>query len=167
MKNVYLVGFMGAGKTAVGRILADKINKEFIEMDDIIEADEGRSIVDIFAQQGEAYFRRCEKKLLNDLSARKDLIIGCGGGLVCDSENLEILRDTGLVFCLKVSALTAYGRTRHQTHRPILNVDNPLRIIEELLSKRAPCYDQAHYSIDTDGISPDAVADKIIDILNK
>ena len=82
MKNVYLVGFMGAGKTVVGRVLADKINKEFIEMDDIIEADEGRSIVDIFAQQGEAYFRRCEKKLLNDLSAREDLIIGCGGGLV-------------------------------------------------------------------------------------
>lgn len=158
---------MGAGKTAVGRVLAEKINKEFIEMDDIIEADEGKSIVDIFAQQGEAYFRRCEKKLLKDLSARKDLIIGCGGGLVCDPDNLTVLRDTGLVFCLKVSALAAYERTRNQAHRPILNVDNPLRTIEELVSKRAPCYDQAHYSIDTVGILPGEVADKIIDILIK
>ena len=167
MENIYLVGFMGSGKTTVGKILAHKIDKVFIEMDDAIEVDAGKSIVDIFAQEGEAHFRRLEDKLLRDLSARKDLVIGCGGGLICSDENLGILKETGKVFFLRVSALAAYKRTKQHSHRPLLNVDNPLRAIEALLSKRVPFYVQAHYTIDTENISPEDVADTIVEILNK
>jgi len=81
MQNIYLVGFMGTGKTAVGEILAKRLAREFIEMDAAIEEKEGSKIVDIFAKQGEAYFRSLEKALLGELSKREDLVISCGGGL--------------------------------------------------------------------------------------
>jgi len=167
MDNVYLVGFMGSGKTTVGKILAEKINKAFVEMDEIIEADEGKPITDIFTQEGEERFRRLESKLLRDLSVRKDLVVSCGGGLICNDENLRILKDTGKVFFLRASAMVVYNRTKQHAHRPLLNVDNPLGAIEELLKKRNSFYAQAHYTIDTDNISADEVVDNIIEILNK
>lgn len=167
MDNVYLVGFMGSGKTAAGKILAHKIDKAFVEMDEIIETDAGKPITDIFAQKGEEHFRRLESGLLRDLSVRRDLVVSCGGGLICNDENLRILKETGKVFFLRASAMTIYERTKHHTHRPLLNVDNPLGAIEELLKKRNSFYTQAHHTIDTDDISADEVADNIVEILNK
>ena len=167
MDNIYLVGFMGSGKTTVGKILAHKIDKAFIEMDEVIEADTGKPITEIFAQEGEAHFRRLENKLLRDLSVRKDLVVSCGGGLICNEENLRILKETGKVFFLRASAKVVYQRTKHHTHRPLLNVDNPLGAIEELLKERNHFYTQAHYTIDTDNISAEEVADSIVEILNK
>ena len=157
---------MGTGKTVVGKILAEKLSKEFVEMDALIEEREGSKIVDIFAKQGEDYFRGLEKILLGELSKREDLVVSCGGGLVCDSENLKQLKETGIVFALTASALTIYRRIKEQTHRPILNVDNPQEEIKQLLVKRAPYYAQAQHSIDTDDFSPEEIADKIIAILN-
>jgi len=166
MQNIYLVGFMGTGKTAVGKILAKELSKEFVEMDALIEEKEGSEIVDIFANKGEAYFRSLEKALLGELSRREDLVISCGGGLVCDQENLKLLKETGVVFALRASVSTIYQRTKEHTHRPILNVDDPRGKIEQLLAKRAPYYAQAQHSIDTDNLSPEEIADKIITILN-
>ena len=166
MKNIYLVGFMGTGKTVVGEILAKRLAKEFIEMDTVIEEKEGSEIVDIFAKQGQAYFRSLEKELLGELSKREDSVISCGGGLVCDQENLKLLKETGVVFALRASVSTIYQRTKDHSHRPILNVDNSQEKIKQLLAKRAPCYVQAQHSIDTDNLSPEEIADKIIAILN-
>ena len=166
MKNIYLVGFMGTGKTVVGEILAKKMAKEFIEMDAVIEEKQGLEIVDIFTQQGEAYFRSLEKILLGSLSKREDLIVSCGGGLVCDQANLKLLKETGVVFALTASVSTIYQRTKKHTHRPILNVDNPQEKIKQLLVDRASCYDQAQYSINTDNLSPEEVVDKILATLN-
>ena len=166
MQNIYLVGFMGTGKTTVGKILAKSLGKEFVEMDAVIEVREGSEVVDIFAKKGEVYFRKLEKELFKKLSVKKDLVISCGGGLICDEENLRRLKETGTVFCLKASALTVHQRIKEHTHRPILNVEDPQKKIEELLKERAPYYIQAQHLIDTDNFSPEEIADKIIAILN-
>ncbi|MCM8831032.1 MAG: shikimate kinase [Candidatus Omnitrophica bacterium] len=167
MKNIYLVGFMGTGKTTIGKLLAEKIKKKFVEMDSEIEKKEGKKIVDIFKENGEAYFRRLEKELLKDLSRQTDLVVSCGGGLICDDENLEILKKTGLVINLLASPKTIYERTRFSLDRPLLNVSNPLDKIKELLRKRMPFYRQAHYSIKTDNITAKEVVEKIVKILKK
>jgi shikimate kinase len=166
MKNIYLVGFMGTGKTTVGKILSQKLNKEFIEMDEVIEEREGKKITEIFAQEGEPYFRNLEKKLLKELSKKSDLVISCGGGLICNEENLKILKETGIVFNLEASPLTIYERTKKYTHRPLLNVEDPLKKIKDLLEKRKPYYKKAHFSIDTEKFSAEEVSEEIIKIIN-
>ncbi|MFH1518952.1 MAG: shikimate kinase [Candidatus Omnitrophota bacterium] len=166
MKNIYLVGFMGSGKTVVGQNLATTLGREFVEMDALIEKEQGSKIADIFAKEGETYFRKLEKTLLGELSKREGLVISCGGGLICDQGNLKQLKETGVVFALTASVSTIYQRTKEHTHRPILNVDNPQEKIKQLLEKRASYYAQADYSIGTDNLSPEEIANKIIAILN-
>jgi shikimate kinase len=167
MGNIYLVGFMGVGKTTVGKLLSKRLNRRFVEMDEEIENREGKKISEIFAQYGEPYFRKLEKGLLRELSRQNNLVVSCGGGVVCDEENLRILRETGLVFNLKAEPTTIYERTKKYTHRPLLNVEDPLRRIEELLKERSRFYSKAHYSINTDGVFPEEIVDKIVGILNK
>ena len=94
---------MGTGKTAVGKILAQKLGERFVEMDAVIEERAGKPIVDIFAQDGEAKFRQLEQSLLKELSQKTDLVVSCGGGLICNDDNLKILKETGTVFNLKSS----------------------------------------------------------------
>jgi len=166
MKNIYLVGFMGTGKSVVGRILADKLKKDFVEIDELIQQREGKPIIDIFSQDGEAYFRSLEKKVLKELSSKQDLVVSCGGGLVCNEGNLRLLKETGWVFCLKAGAKAIYERTKEHVHRPLLNVEDPLKMIEELLEKRAPYYNKAHYFINTEGVQPSVAADKIIAVID-
>lgn len=166
MKNIYLVGFMGTGKTTTGKILAKKLNRDFVEMDDIIEERQKRKIVDIFAQKGEVYFRMRERELLEELSAREDLVVSCGGG-ICNKDNLKLLKTTGIVFNLTAHPQTIYERTKRYTSRPLLNVDNPLREIQNLFNKRQPYYNQAHYSVDSEKQSPEKIAEDIIKILIK
>jgi shikimate kinase len=151
----------------VGKLLSAKLGKDFIEMDEVIETRAGKKIVDIFAQEGEVTFRKLESQLLLELSAGQDLVVSCGGGLICNDKNLQVLKDTGTVFCLRASAPIIYERTTKYLHRPLLNVSDPLGKIEELLAARQPYYGQAHYTIDTDDISPEAVVDKIVDTLKE
>jgi len=165
MKNIYLVGFMGVGKSLIGGMLARELSKNFIEMDEGIEKAAGRSIAEIFAQDGEPYFRSLEEELLKKIVLRKDLVVSCGGGLICNDENLALLKDTGWIFCLRASAQTIYERTKKQEHRPLLNVDNPLAEINRLINSRERYYSQAHYTIDTDESSPNSIIEKILDIL--
>ncbi len=166
MKNIYLVGFMGTGKTTVGKILAKRLNKEFLEMDEVIEQKSGKKITEIFKLHGEAHFRKLEKELLRNIANKENLVVSCGGGIVCDKENLAILKKTGIIFSLTASKERIYERTEKCKDRPLLNVSDPLKKIEELLALRTPCYKQAHYLIDTDKTGPEAVAEKIIGILN-
>ena len=166
MKNIYIVGFMGTGKTVVGKILAKRLDRDFVEMDEIIEQQESMEISDIFAQKGEAYSRKLEKGLLLKLSGKENLIISCGGGLICNEENKVLLKATGIVISLSASASTIYERTKKYTHRPLLNVNNPQGAINDLLNKRTHFYSQAHYVIDTEDISADEVADMVIEKVN-
>lgn len=164
-QNIYLIGFMGAGKTTVGKLLAEQLKRGFVEMDEAIERREGKKIVDIFSLYGESYFREKEKEVLKDIAQKSGLVVSCGGGIVIDKENIEILKSTGTVFWLMASPEVIYQRTRGCSVRPLLNVDNPKERIKELLSRRLSLYQQAHHYIDTSHLSPQEVVRKIIEVL--
>lgn len=161
MKNIYLVGFMGTGKTSVGKELAKKKKWHFVDLDELIELKEKKAIRDIFAQEGEPYFRKLEKRVLKEVSKEKKFVVACGGGIVIDKENINLMKETGLMVCLSASSEVILKRTCGHTHRPLLNVAKPQKQIELLLKLRAPYYIQAHKVIDTSKLSIKQVVDKI------
>lgn len=161
MKNIYLVGFMGTGKSAVGRELAKKKKWHFVDLDELIEFKEKRAITDIFAQEGEPYFRRIEKKTLKEVAKEKGFVVACGGGIVVNEENIKIMQDSGAIICLKATPSAILKRVSGQTHRPLLNVKDPKKRIELLLKLRSPYYAKADKSIDTSKLSVKEVVGKI------
>lgn len=165
MNNIYFVGFMGTGKTTVAKIFAGKLGLKFVEMDEEIEKKDGRLIVDIFSQSGEDYFRGLEREALKMIAKQKDTSVSCGGGIVINRDNLSILKESGTVICLEAEPGDIFERTRGSSHRPLLNVEDPMARITEMINARRPYYRQADYVVDTSGISPDKVADKIIRLL--
>ena len=167
MHNIYLVGFMGTGKTAVGRQLAKKKEWQFVDLDDLIELQEKRTISSIFVQDGEPYFRQVEKKVLQKVAKEKKFVVACGGGIVLDKDNLKIMKKTGIIICLSASPQVILERTATYYHRPLLNVSNPKKQIELLLKLRAPYYAQAHQTIDTSQISIGEAVDKILKLVQK
>jgi len=161
MGNIYLVGFMGTGKTAVGRELARKLKWRFLDLDDLIELREGRRICDIFANDGERYFRRIERAVLQGVAAQKKFVVACGGGVVINPENIRIMKEAGVIIGLSASLNTILKRTRKAAHRPLLNVEDPRKKIEHLLKLRAPYYTQADKTIDTSKCSITEVVAKL------
>jgi len=166
MNNIYLVGFMGTGKTSVGKRLAQKKNWHFIDLDDLIELKERMTIVDIFAQKGEPYFRRREKETLKEISKEKNFVVACGGGIVLDEENIKIMQETGTVICLTAHPSVIFERTKGYNFRPLLNTPKPLEKIKELLQKRAPFYARIEKKIDTSNLSIDEVVEEILKIVS-
>ena len=167
MQNVYLVGFMATGKTAAGQELARQMKWRFVDLDALIELKEGRRITDIFARDGEPYFRRLEKKVLKEVSAEKRFVVACGGGIVLDKENIRLMRDTGVIICLTASPGVILERVFKDTHRPLLNVSDPQKQIELLLKLRAPFYALADKSIDTSGLSVKEVVQQVFKFISK
>ena len=165
MKNIYLVGFMGTGKSAVGRELAKKQKSRFIDLDELIELKEQRSITDIFAREGEAYFRRLESRVLKEVAKEKNFVVGCGGGIVLNKNNIKTMKDTGIVICLSAKPEVILKRVCGCTHRPLLNVDNPKERIGLLLKLRSPYYALADKTIDTSRLSIKEVTAKILKLL--
>lgn len=163
MNNIYLVGFMGTGKTAVGKKVARRLNRRFFDLDSIIEQKQKKKISRIFAEDGEPYFRKVEKQVLKETSAQGDLVVSCGGGIVLDNENIRIMKETGAMICLSARSEVIIARTRRYKHRPLLDVENPEKRIEGLLKIRAPFYAQANYTIDTSDLSVSAITDRIIE----
>ncbi len=164
MDNIYLVGFMGTGKSSVGRLLAEKTGRKFVDLDDLIEIKEKRKISDIFAKNSEAYFRKVEKETLIEISEKQGIIAACGGGIVIDSDNIRIMKQTGKIICLTANPEVILKRTQRYSHRPLLKVDNPKQKIEELLEKRAAFYALADITIDTSELTVEQVVDKIIEL---
>jgi len=158
---------MGTGKTSVGMGLARKMKRRFIDLDDLIEMREGRRICDIFAQEGEPYFRRVEHRILKEVSREKNFVVACGGGIVINKDNINIMKESGEVICLTASIPVILRRIEGTSHRPLLNVKNPQEQIECLLKLRAPFYALADKSIDTSQLSIDEVIGKIIRFLGK
>ncbi len=165
MKNIILVGFMGTGKTAVGKELAKKLKMKFIDIDDIIEKREGMEISDIFEQKGEPYFRDVEKKVAREVSKQSNLVIAAGGGVVINEENVKNLKSNGIMICLNASPDKILERTKRYTHRPLLNVPEPSKRVWELLAKRAQYYARADYQINTTNLTIDEVVQKILKII--
>ncbi|MDD5746661.1 MAG: shikimate kinase [Candidatus Omnitrophica bacterium] len=162
MKNIALVGFMGTGKTTVAQETARILHAGYVDLDDCIEKREGLAIVDIFKKKGEAYFRSVEKSVVRDIAGKPGHVIACGGGVMLDPDNIEALKQTGVVICLEATPEIILERTRAYAHRPLLNVPDPKATIEELLNKRRPFYAQADYTIDTSALTVDTVVEKIV-----
>jgi shikimate kinase len=152
---------MATGKTSVGRTLAAKLKRRFVDLDDLIELKEKRTIAEIFAKNGEPYFRRVEKKVLKEVSREKKFVVACGGGIVMDKDNIKAMKETGLFICLAASPEAILKRTCGTSHRPLLKVRHPKKQIELLLKLRAPYYALADKTIDTSELSVKQVADKI------
>jgi len=167
MNNIILVGFMGTGKSVVGKLLAEKLKRDFLETDDIIEAKEKMPINDIFEKKLEPYFRQVEKEVVKEAAKRKNVVISAGGGAVVDAENFKNLKNSGIIICLKASPEAILKRTKNLKTRPLLNVPDPKKQIEELLKKREPYYSKADLSIDTDNLTIDQVAEQAINFLHK
>ena len=159
--NIALVGFMGTGKTSVGHLLAENLHFEFADTDHLIETRTGKTIRDIFEQDGEPVFRELEKQLLTELAPRQRLIISCGGGLAADADNLASLKTHALVICLWASPEKIWARVRHQHHRPLLDDPDPQAKIRALLTAREPFYRQSDVMVNTDLRSIKAIAQQI------
>lgn len=167
MKNVVLVGFMGTGKSVVGKRLAKLLGVPFVNTDDIIEQRQRHTIAEIFSSRGEGYFRDVEKEVIKEVSAKEGIVIGAGGGAVLNEENMNNLKKNGIMFCLTASPEAIHERTKNYRHRPLLNVPDPVAKIKELLETRAPFYAKADFQIDTSGKSVEAAAQEIIKKLKK
>ena len=154
IRNIALVGFMGAGKTTVGQIVAHLLKFEFKDTDRLIEAREGSRISDVFATRGEAHFREQERGVALELETLSHHVISTGGGFIVDPANLESLRRHALVVCLWASPETIFSRLQHQTHRPLLQTSDPLATIRELMQRRAPSYRNADHLVGVDFRSP-------------
>lgn len=138
--NIYLVGLMGAGKTTVGRQLAKRLHRRFLDSDHEIEARTGVRIPVIFEIEGEAGFRKRESQVLDELAREHDLVLATGGGAVLAAENRQCLRQSGCVVYLCASPEVLYQRTRRDRNRPLLQVDDPLGRLRELFAQRDPLY---------------------------
>ncbi len=149
MKNIILTGFMGTGKTAVGRWLARELNIPFIDTDDLIEKEAGKSIAQIFACHGEDYFRRLESKAIDDVSSKADMVIATGGGAIVNPKNLEALKKNGIVICLTASVDAILSRVGSGDERPLLSENDKKGTISNLLKAREPFYKKADFIIDT------------------
>lgn len=138
--NLFLVGFMGTGKTTVGRAVAQRLDFTFLDSDHEIERRAGRTVADIFAAEGEAGFRALERRFAAEWLPAERTVVACGGGLVVQPGMAELLRGKGVVVCLHASVETILERTGRQSDRPLLDVADPVSRVRELLAEREPIY---------------------------
>lgn len=151
----------------MGKVLANRLGVQFLDMDDSIEEKEKMRIVDIFAQKGEPYFRTVEKTVLKEIAKHSDRVVACGGGVVIDPENVATLKKSGIAICLSADADTIVARSKGTAQRPLLNVVNPIERVNILLKKREAFYKQADHAIDTTILSIEDVVGRIATIITK
>ena len=160
--NLYLVGFMGTGKTTIGKIVSKYLGFSFLDSDQEIEKQQGKSIAEIFEVQGEAAFREMERHFVEGGHPLIRHVISCGGGLMAQEGMPETLKAKGVVICLCASPETIFQRTQEKKHRPLLNTENQMERIRSLCEKRMPFYRQANSIILTDGRSSSEVAEHVL-----
>ena len=163
--HIVLVGLPGSGKSTVGRVVAERTGRGFLDLDREIERREGRSISEIFAERGEHYFREREREVTEMVRAHADLVVAPGGGWITNPEVVALLRPPGRIIYLKVrpaSALSRLGPERAQ--RPLLMRPDPLAELTRLLEERAPLYQVADHTIDTERLEPQQVIEKVIEL---
>ena len=162
IRNLVLTGFMGTGKSSIGRLAAVQLKFEFVDTDALVEAKATKTISQIFAQEGETAFREMERQVVLELSGRQQTVISTGGGLVVNLENMISLKEHALVICLCASPETIFERTRYASHRPLLRQAAPLERIRQLLAEREPFYRQADVLINAEGRSVREVAQHVL-----
>ena len=162
IRNLALIGFMGTGKSAVGRLVADALRFTFLDTDEVIIARAGKSIADIFSQEGEAAFRERECLLVDELTKRNKTVIATGGGLPVNPKNLTSLKTHALTVCLWAGPEKIWERVRHSSQRPLLQDPDPQAKIRSLLAAREPFYRQADVLINVEMRSAREVAQQIV-----
>lgn len=161
-KNIFLIGFMGCGKSTMARLLADALHMELVEMDETIEKEENRSINEIFATEGETYFRDLESQLITRIADKGGMIVSCGGGAILREENVVNMKRNGSVVYLCATPETIYERVHNSTNRPLLNGNMNVPYIRELMEKRIPKYEAAADEIITvDGKEKQQILEEI------
>jgi len=165
-KNIFLVGFMGAGKSTVGKILAEKIGYKFLDADKAVEDRAGTTITDIFSEHGEPYFRDMESETTESLASGEKQVIATGGGVVQRDRNWDAMKSNGITIYLKASIETIWERIKDDTTRPLMQVENPVETARDLLNKRTPMYEKADIILLTDDLSLEQAADEILALLN-
>jgi shikimate kinase len=166
VRNIALTGFMAVGKSAVGRTLARKLGRRFVDLDKIIEKSEGMKVKDIFSRKGESYFRRAEKQALAEVLFQGEQVIATGGGVVIDEENIRLLREKSFLVCLTAAPEVLLRRAGKSRQRPLLEGGDRSQRIDELLAQREKSYAQAHIAVDTSDLTVEQVVEKIIERFN-
>ena len=161
--NVYLIGFMGTGKSTVASHLGRTFLADVIEMDEKIAEREGKSIPEIFAQNGEAYFRELETSFLRELDMKRNQVVSCGGGVILREENIHLMKKSGKVVLLTASPEVIYDRVKNDEGRPLLKGRKSPEAIRELMEERRVRYEKAaDIIICTDGKSVDEISKELI-----
>ena len=163
-RNIFLIGFMGAGKSTIARSLQRSLNFPLVEMDERIVREQGMSINEIFEKYGEDHFRDIESQLILDLGNTEPVIVSCGGGVVIRQENSQYMKKSGKVVFLTAKPETIFERVRYSKERPILNGNMNVEFIADLMAKRLPLYEAAaDVMIHTDGKTVAQIAEEIIE----
>ena len=165
-RNIILIGFMGSGKSTLARILSKELGWPSVSTDAWVEEKERKSITDIFKESGEAYFRDLEHQAVVEITASQGVIVDCGGGVVLNPKNIEILTKTGTLVYLSCAPEEIYRRILAQPKRPLLDVTDPMARIHELLKQRQPFYEQADMIVDTSDGDLHRVAREVIKRIN-
>lgn len=167
-KNIMLIGFMGAGKTTVSRELSRMTGKKELDMDAYIVEKEGMSIADMFEQYGEEYFRKKETESLIEIMKMEGLIVSCGGGVVVKDENVEHMKNGGVIVLLTATPETTLARVKDSTDRPILNGNMNIEFIINLMNKRKERYlSVADVIVATDNKMVSEICKEIMDKISK
>ena len=164
--NIILCGFMGTGKSTVGRIVSKEFGYSFIDTDNMIQKDRGKNILQIFEEDGEETFRILERDYLINLAPVTKTIIATGGGMIMQPDNFTRLLNMGMMILLTASPETIYNRLFKLGNRPLLNSENPLEKIKRILKKRNEIYIQIKHKINTDLLSVTEVSQSVIEIFN-
>ncbi len=159
--SIVITGFMGTGKTSVGRLVAHKMERGFVDMDLMIESREGKTVQEIFTTHGEAYFRDCEMEMCQELGRRKNLVIATGGGTLVDPRNRACFREA-FVVCLDATVDSLLARLKNATDRPLLQGDEARGRVTSLLSTRRAAYEEIDRHVETTEKNVDQVAAEII-----
>ena len=167
--SITLIGFMGTGKTAVGKVLAARLGKEFVELDSLIEQKAGKRIPEIFQQDSEIAFRELEIEVAKEVADKKNAVIACGGGLVLNKINIDRLRKECIIVYLTASPDIILKRTSDdKNQRPLLTIPDRVSQIKELLKFRQPFYERAaDIRIDTSKLNINSLAERIIEKLKE
>ena len=170
MERVYLIGYMGCGKTTIGKRLAKSLGWGVIDMDSRIENRYRKTIPDIFASEGEESFRKKERFILEELSALENVVVSTGGGAPCFFDNIDVMNSSGLCVYIRMTPEALAARLKNaKANRPLLKDKTEAELtdfIKEQLEKRRAFYEKAHYVIDNDNGTPEEAAAKIAELLN-